>query len=374
MEFTESDVSCDVMESNSDSDEAPLVTPKRAKVAGNNAGAGAKTTSAQATYQGIRMELKAVGIKNGFKGATVATLLRVKALHLAGKVPLRLYTVEARANALQMRNHALLSRLSLKALAQLLPQNAWNAFVTKGWLQHDLHLPYGARRLAALVTRVTLAEHGVCISDASAFERFGVKAGNDRTHGWLRNPAFSAMQYYLCTHPKVYKCAVGLYARSLLRLGKADTVDNIRACIELTVQVYNSKLHLPESTTNSIEHLDVDWRRPNCDIPAPQFIVATSPSKVDHTPIYKYSFVNCDTEERHELMKSESSMEAPKAPYIMPRTAAASSAQYGGATHCPAFVDFSDSAMASSPDEVDFGHLVAFGHKTAHQFTQHGFH
>ena len=65
----------------------------------------------------------------------------------------------------------------------------------------------------------------------------------------------------------------------------------IRCCLELRVQLYNTKIRLPSAESRSFSHLDCDWRRKGCCItPAPQCIVATSPDVVESKRVYSMRF------------------------------------------------------------------------------------
>ena len=323
------------------------------------------------TFQGLRSQLKEWGLKNSFNGANVETLQNVVQLHQAGRVPLKLYTKEAREFVTTERYQRILNDLTLCKLAKLVSDTVWKDYQDGGCLQCNLNLGAGSQRMAQLLTLVTLAEHGVDPTNASTYPNFGAKSGNDTDYGWHRNPAFSKMQYYLATHPYVYRTAVGLYARSLLKIGAKDDTESSLACLELSVQVYNSKLRLPGDSVKQFSHLDLDWRRGNFHIPAPQLLVATSPSRYAGQRIYSCDFVNCDTEDRLSAMREEAKSEDCRPPYIMPRTSAAGSSQYGGATKCPKFVNFDDPEMAKNVADVQFGDLLAFPHTAAHRFTQY---
>ena len=80
--------------------------------------------------------------------------------------------------------------------------------------------------------RMILAEMGVIPERATTY-RHAQRNGYDITHGWLRNPTFSLMQYYLLCHPWLYARTVGLYARCLHKKGWADTLETVRACTHL---------------------------------------------------------------------------------------------------------------------------------------------
>jgi len=57
--------------------------------------------------------------------------------------------------------------------------------------------------------------------------------------GCARNPGTTARRPM---HPTVFRLTVGFLARRLLRAGSPDEVKSVRACMELTLQVYNSTL------------------------------------------------------------------------------------------------------------------------------------
>ena len=80
---------------------------------------------------------------------------------------------------------------------------------------------------------------------------------------------------------------VGLYARSLLAKGFDDDEANVMACIEMGLQVYNTKVHLPSSSTTEFAHLDCQYQRGGIEVPAIQCFIATSPMKHDREDVFR---------------------------------------------------------------------------------------
>ena len=165
---------------------------------------------------------------------------------------------------------------------------------------------------------MALCELGVDPTDRATFENAKHVVGYDYTWGWLRAPANSQAQLYLATHPALYRLYVGLYARLLLGCeryppGIADEAQAVRCCLELRLQLYNTKIALPkDGGLKFFSHLDCDWRRGGCTAtPAPQCLVATSPQHVGSTRVFSARFVDVEAEvRRHELAAAEP-VEAP---------------------------------------------------------------
>ena len=68
----------------------------------------------------------------------------------------------------------------------------------------------------------------------------------------------------------------------------------MRACVELTLQVYNSKLALPNTAVRQFAHTDGDWLAEGFGkIPAPQCAALTSPSHVGGERHYRFRFSTC---------------------------------------------------------------------------------
>lgn len=105
-------------------------------------------------------------------------------------------------------------------------------------------------------------------------------------------------QFYLATHPQAYRLIVGLYARKLLAAGRGDDTLAVRSVIELSMQQYNSKLHLPGGKATMFAHTDGDWRRPGfTEIPAVQCAIFTSPSQCGDRAVFGFDFYDLSTEE-----------------------------------------------------------------------------
>ena len=72
----------------------------------------------------------------------------------------------------------------------------------------------------------------------------------------------------------------------------------MRACVELTLQVYNSKLALPNPAVREFAHTDGDWLAEGFGkIPAPQCVAFTSPSHVGGQRLYGFRFYDMSTDE-----------------------------------------------------------------------------
>ena len=228
---------------------------------------------------------------------------------------------------------------------------------------------------------VLMAELGADPSDASTYQNARNVSGYDSTWGWLRSPPAMLQQLYLATHPRLYRLQVGLYARLVLKHDLVGDdgylrsrpavpaphgpVSAVRACLELRLQLYNSKLHLPlpKQKTMRFAHTDCDPMRGGvCDTPAPQCVVFTSPSHARDKQIYGCRFVPLDCDRlRREANRST-------APYVLPRPAAPASVPRDNATKCPEWVDFE--TQSTRPHRLEVGHLLFFDHLTAHEFTQ----
>ena len=108
----------------------------------------------------IRNELKGLGVRNSFHGATknyMAELLnRLK--HNTAEVPPQLRTTEALRMARSNEYRALIGKHSLKKLALHLPARLWKHYKKFGWLQLDLGLSEREKRMVALCHRVALCE------------------------------------------------------------------------------------------------------------------------------------------------------------------------------------------------------------------------
>ena len=91
-------------------------------------------------------------------------------------------------------------------------------------------------------------------TDPDTFANAQMRSGYDAGFGWIRSPAMSQMHYYIATHPKVYVTFVALIATELLHKNYPDNLDHVRACVELRLQSYNTKLHLPSLDMQQFTH------------------------------------------------------------------------------------------------------------------------
>ena len=111
-------------------------------------------------FAAIRKELKGLGVRNSFRGATknyMAELLN-RRKHNTGVVPPQLLTAEALRMARGTEYRELLGKRSLENLALHLPARLWKHYKKFGWLQLDLSLSEREKRMVALCHRVALCE------------------------------------------------------------------------------------------------------------------------------------------------------------------------------------------------------------------------
>jgi len=338
----------------------------------------------------LRNELRALGIKNSFKGCK-QTLLRsilTTALSREGDdpsdtknvVPQQLNREKPLRQLREKEYLALLEGVTLRQLAQCLPTDHWEHYCANGWLKVGLELSKKERRMIALCHRVALCELGVDPTNRATFVNATNVLGYDANWGWLRSPSNSSAQLYLATHPRLYRLHVGLYARLLLRCmrsgryppGVTSEAEAIRCCLELRLQLYNTKIALPQAgKPRTFSHLDCDWQRGGCTTtPAPQCFVATSPQQVGSKRVFSATFV--DAEDAVKDYESEAPSKRARGyarggPYQLPRT------QKGGgiglATKVPKSVDFERDG--TGPEDMQIGDMILFGHLVAHEFTQH---
>ena len=322
------------------------------------------------TFNEVRNELNAAHIRNSFKGADGDQLRMLLFLHHHNAVPSK-YICYRHAAARRMQNYSdIISALSLQALGALVSDEEWQHYETKGWLQYQLPLTCRERRMIELVHAVQLAELGVDPDDPSTFEYADENAGITRTKGWLRNPAVSHNSVYLSSHPLLYAKTVGVYARSLLSLGKPDNAQNRRACMELIAQVYNTKLKLPCSEANEFAHMDLEWGCSDILTPAPQIIAATSNSlQLDSTENFRIRFINMRSAGNLAQLRAEAAGGPAYAPYNLPRRNASN---YHGATRVPTFAEnqFDNDHQASGPATHTVGSVLIFDAMAAHRVTE----
>lgn len=205
-------------------------------------------------------------------------------------------------------------------------------------------------------------------------------APDDATWGWLRCPGCLPSQMYLTTHPRLYARYVGLYARLRLKslgdvaLSQHEEAEVVRQCLELRMQVYNAKIALPSAQTRRFSHVDCDWKLAGCNAaPAPQCMVATSPSDVQGTRdgcVYGCRFIDAEAAVNAYHSDVSSGSHSHKKPYEMPRPANANVAKTHASPPPPSCRDFSGST-ASGPHKIQPGEVLFFGHLTAHEFTQY---
>ena len=83
----------------------------------------------------------------------------------------------------------------------------------------------------------------------------------------------------------------------------------MRACVELTLQLYNSKIALPNSAVREFAHTDGDWLAEGFgEIPAPQCVAFTSPSHVGGKRLYDFRFYDLSTAEVRRAERTHARM------------------------------------------------------------------
>lgn len=158
-----------------------------------------------------------------------------------------------------------------------------------------------------------------------------------------------------------FKCALQLHAQ-------ATEVAQLTRLPSSCRSSYNTKLHLPSSKADSFAHLDCDWKRGGITSPAPQCLVACSPSHVGSTEVFRARFINAEPDiEAHQRRPAVLSP-APKrqrASYQLPRPQTGA-APRGTSTEPPESCrDFTDAAGRSSgPQTLEMGDLLMFDHRT----------
>ena len=160
---------------------------------------------------------------------------------------------------------------------------------------------------------------------------------------------------------------VGVYALELLNRGVESSPATIMSCLELRLQVYNSKLHFPSSKTNAFNHLDGDVSMANMNCPAPQSLVAMSPNFVDAEEIWRVRFVNVGTPEHKSRIVASMAYGAKS--YEVPRTA---NTPVYGARDSPAYVQemFAKGNADHEPSSINMFDVLIFTHLACHEFTQ----
>ena len=335
----------------------------------------------------LRAELRAHGVRNSFLGSTQACLHELCLGVLRGDrttVPAQLQCGDTMRAARRCEYERLLSQLTLDKLAQHLPQAAWVHYNSHGWLKLQLNLSSREKHMIELCHRLLLCELGVTPTDPATYVHAEHVLGYDRTYGWLRTPACSLAQLYLATHPQFYRWQVGLYARLLLRerargrigeMGAAAIHDPVRCCVELRLQLYNTKLHLPSSRPTCLAHLDCEWKRGGLATPAPQANVVCSDSHVDGTEVFRCRFIDArDAIEAHlqkDADEPSAKRQRVRQPYRFPRPPK-DAAPRGRASDPPLECrDFGDaSRLATGPTSLTTGEVLFFDHLTAHLFHQ----
>ena len=329
-------------------------------------------------HDDLRNALKEHGVQNSFVGSSKAILQALLANILAGHAPpSQLLCASTLRESRSASYEEMLQGFTLQQLAaSCMPEGLWNDYLTQGWLNTSLALSERERRMISLCHRVALCELGVDPRERSTWANAKNVIGYDSSFGWLRDPGNLQSQLYLATHPKVYRLWVGLYARQLLQLyerhgswppGVSSEKEAIRCCLELRLQLYNTKIALPICGQHKrFSHLDCDWLRGGCSVtPAPQCFVATSPQVVDGKQVFSARFVDVEAEvTRHDTPELRSRSDA----YIFPRKERG--ACTGQARKAPKGTEFKG-VHSSGPEGLEIGDMVMWSHMVAHEFTQH---
>ena len=157
-----------------------------------------------------------------------------------------------------------------------------------------------------------------------------------------------------------FKCVLQLHAKA------TEVAKLTRFCARSSCcSSYNTKLRLPSSKADSFAHLDCDWKRGGITTPAPQCLVACSPSHVDGTEIFRARFINAEPDiEAHQRCPAELAKRQ-RTPYRLPRPRTGA-APRGTSTEPPEGCrDFTDAAGRSSgPQVLEMGTLLMFDHRT----------
>jgi hypothetical protein len=153
----------------------------------------------------LRKTVRDAGLNTSFPGATEEALEQALAMQAHGTTVNLPALPKAKAiNHLTQRYDALIESTSLKALASLFPEEDWNSFMVKGWAALSLSLNADELNMFGIVHRTLLAELGINPCDVTTYPGDGKHCAHyEATFGWLRQPALSASQAYLTTHPRV---------------------------------------------------------------------------------------------------------------------------------------------------------------------------
>ena len=116
----------------------------------------------------------------------------------------------------------------------------------------------------------------------------------------------------------MYRLIVGLYARKPLAAGREDDKMAVRSVLELSLQEYNSKLHLPGRPRTRFAHTDAHWSAEDCDkVPAVQCAVLTSASRYEGKPVFDFDSCDLSTPDaKREIAKYRASLPRPPAKYV----------------------------------------------------------
>jgi len=317
-------------------------------------------------HQSLRAQAKALGLKNSFLGSNELVLETVVAMRQRDFRTPAVFTTKTSHLAAQGSDYqALLQQVSVEQLSEAFPSEAWNDFMASGWAALPMPDSILDRRFLHICTLSSMADLGVTPTRADTYLNGEGHAGYDFTMGWLRNPATTPNAAFVATHPTTYRLTVGFMARQLLRAGWADDINTVRACVELTLQVYNSKLALPNPAVRQFAHTDGEFMAEGFgSIPAPQCAALTSPSQFNGQRLYRFRFYDLSTDTAQgALGELRRAAERPPPKATLPVK--------GGKAHqgLPGFVNF-DQPPATELPAVQEPTFVFFEALTAHEITQ----
>ena len=252
--------------------------------------------------QSFHIDVRAQAAKAQLKTSTMGAnteqqlqLLTMKARGLA--IPYAIQYHDAAADHVLQRYEKALASMTLDSVARLFPGSAWQQFQANGWAQLSCGLQARELRMMKIIERSMLAEIGADPTNPETFANAWAASCYGKTWGWYKG--HSAANLYTTTHPIQYCLWVGLYARLLLKEGYEDSRENVKAVIKLRLQVYNHKIQLPHEASGN-RFADFDWKRTNGKTPAPQGLVATSPSHVGNFERWRARFY--DLGPSHEVI------------------------------------------------------------------------
>ena len=181
-------------------------------------------------------------------------------------------------------------------------------------------------------------------------------------------------------------------ARSCARAGGPDNITTLQSCLELSLQLYNSKIALPNERVRNFAHTDGDHLAKGFGAtPAPQCVAMISPSESNGTDIFRFRFYDLSTKPVHIIEHTRMPTSNARVHTLMYVTLQAQAAlgrlrsaarstspvvtlpiKGGKARGClPRFVNFGKSPATTLP-VVKEPTFVFFDAPTAHEITQWG--